>query len=247
LIRSPRIDPKPILDGWKLLESTAIYRARKTNPFFGNDAKAPTIGQILLMSKQQLERRVLANPKIDIYEQGRTDIRAGHIDRRVLATLEFLAANGLSPTVTSLLRTGSITTSGNLSHHSTGSAADIAAINGVPMTGHQGAGSITDIAVRRLLSLQGAMKPAQIITLMQYPGTDNTVAMADHHDHIHIGWRPAYDATSSTRAGGASGSILKPSQWYRVIDRIAKIENPKVVQGPAKRVIKVTPRRRAAR
>ena len=24
---APRIDPKPILDGWKLLESTAIYRA----------------------------------------------------------------------------------------------------------------------------------------------------------------------------------------------------------------------------
>ena len=25
---APRIDPKPILDGWKLLESTAIYRAQ---------------------------------------------------------------------------------------------------------------------------------------------------------------------------------------------------------------------------
>ena len=26
---APRVDPKPILDGWKLLDSTAIYRAAK--------------------------------------------------------------------------------------------------------------------------------------------------------------------------------------------------------------------------
>ena len=38
---APRIDPKPILDGWKLLESTAIYRSAKRNPFFGADAEAP--------------------------------------------------------------------------------------------------------------------------------------------------------------------------------------------------------------
>src|SRR4051794_33533808 len=31
---APRVDPKPILDGWKLLEATAIYRAADKNPFF---------------------------------------------------------------------------------------------------------------------------------------------------------------------------------------------------------------------
>jgi murein DD-endopeptidase MepM/ murein hydrolase activator NlpD len=60
---APRIDPKPILDGWKLLESTAIYRAAGKNPFFGPDAKQPTIGQILLMSKEALVQHVLANPR----------------------------------------------------------------------------------------------------------------------------------------------------------------------------------------
>ena len=30
---APKIDPKPILDGWKLLEATAIYRAAGKNPF----------------------------------------------------------------------------------------------------------------------------------------------------------------------------------------------------------------------
>ena len=71
---APRIDPKPILDGWKLLESTAIYRAAGKNPFFGRDAANPSIGQILLMSKEALVRRVLANPRIDAYDCGRHDI-----------------------------------------------------------------------------------------------------------------------------------------------------------------------------
>jgi hypothetical protein len=48
---APYIDPKPILDGWKLLGATAVYRATGVDPFFGPNAKKPTIGQILLMSK----------------------------------------------------------------------------------------------------------------------------------------------------------------------------------------------------
>ena len=59
---APRIDPKPILDGWKLLESTAIYRAAGKNPFWGPDSKNPSIGQILLMSKEALQHRVLTDP-----------------------------------------------------------------------------------------------------------------------------------------------------------------------------------------
>ena len=94
---APRIDPKPILDGWKLLESTAIYRAAGKNPFFGSDSDAPSIGQILLMSKEALAERVVNNPRIQIYGCGRRDVQTGQIDRRVLATLEFLAASGFKP------------------------------------------------------------------------------------------------------------------------------------------------------
>ena len=237
---APRIDPKPVLDGWKLLESTAIYRAKAKNPFFGKDARTPTVGQILLMSKQSLQRRVLANPNVRIYDEGRRQIRAGMIDRRVLALLEFLAANGLEPTVSSLFRPGSITSSGNVSHHASGSAVDIAAVNGTPMMGNQGKGSITDITNRRLLQLQGAMKPAQIISLMSYEGTDNTLAMSDHADHIHVGYRPVGDDRSSSKY---SNAVLKPGQWLKVIDRISEIENPKVRTKPSKVSIKVTPKR----
>jgi murein DD-endopeptidase MepM/ murein hydrolase activator NlpD len=230
---APRIDPKPILDGWKLLESTAIYRARNKNPFFGDDAKTPSIGQILLMSKETLARRVLSDPSIDIYPCGRQDIRAGVIDRRVLATLEFLSASGLKPTVSALrCGHGYYTTSGNVSEHSFGTAVDIAKINGIPILGHQGQGSVADITVRRLLTLQGTMEPHQIITLMTYAGAPNTIAMADHADHIHVGFRPLYG--SNTKLGRRLATVLKPNQWIKLIDRISQIDNPKVLLKPSR-------------
>jgi len=36
---APYIDPKPILDGWKLLEATARVPRRRVNPFFGQHAR----------------------------------------------------------------------------------------------------------------------------------------------------------------------------------------------------------------
>ncbi|WP_053226697.1 lytic murein transglycosylase [Solirubrobacter soli] len=237
---APRIDPKPILDGWKLLESTAIYRAKGKNPFVGPDAATPTIGQILLMSKETLQQRVLADPRIQIYDCGRQDIQAGQIDRRVLATLEFLVASGLNPTVTSLNCGHSLmTASGNVSEHSTGTAVDIAAINGIPILGNQGKGSITDITIERLLTLQGTMKPHQIISLMSgddFPGSDNTLALPDHADHIHIGFRPQYG--SNSKLSKQLNAVLKPSQWTRLIERLGKIDNPTVRVEPSKSAIK---------
>jgi len=238
---APRVDPKPILDGWKLLESTAIYRAARKNPFVGKDAKTPSIGQILLMSKETLVQRVVNNPRIEIYGCGEADIRSGQIDRRVLATLEYLAASGLKPTVTSLrCGHGYLTASGNVSEHSTGTAVDIAAINGVPILGHQGSGSIADLTVQRLLTLQGTMKPHQIISLMTFEGADNTYAMGDHADHIHIGWRPLYG--QSRKAARRIDAILKPRQWIKLIDRLGAIDNPEVREQPSRFSLKVTKR-----
>jgi soluble lytic murein transglycosylase-like protein/murein DD-endopeptidase MepM/ murein hydrolase activator NlpD len=235
---APRIDPKPILDGWKLLESTAIYRAAGKNPFFGPDARNPSIGQVLMMSKEALQRTVLQDPRIDLYSCGRRDIRAGVVDRRVLATLEFLASSGLKPTVTSLrCGHGYLTASGNVSEHSSGSAVDIAAVNGIPILGHQGEGSITDIAIRRLLTLQGTMKPHQIISLMTFDGADNTMALPDHADHIHVGFHPLFG--DNTKLGQQLGSVLKPGQWTKLISRLGQIDNPTVRVAPSKYAIKV--------
>ena len=233
---APRIDPKPILDGWKLLESTALYRARGMNPFFGADAGAPSVGQVLLMSKEALQRRVLEDPNVDVYSCGRHDIEGGQIDRRVLATLEFLVASGFDPTVTALECGHSyLTTSGNVSEHSTGDAVDIAKINGIPVLGHQGPGSITDIAVRRLLTLQGVMKPHQIITLMAYPNADNTLALPDHNDHIHVGFRPL-----TGKGATQFDSALKPGQWDKLIQRLGTLQNPTVSLKPSKYSIRAS-------
>ncbi|HLB21047.1 MAG TPA: lytic murein transglycosylase, partial [Solirubrobacteraceae bacterium] len=149
---APQIDPKPILDGWVQLENSSVFRAKGQNPFL---ATAPSVGQVLLESKEQLQQQVLANPHIDIYPCGRQDIQTGQIDRRVLATLEFLAVSGLKPTV-SALKCGhsDLTSEGNVSEHSPGDAVDISEINGIPIAGHQGPGSITDTTIRKLLTLQ---------------------------------------------------------------------------------------------
>jgi hypothetical protein len=229
---APRIDPKPILDGWKLLEATAIYRAAGRNPFVAN----PGVGQVLLMSKEVLTRRVLANQDINIYGCGRDDIRSGQVDRRVLATLEFLAASGLRPTVTSLkCGHGFYTKSGNVSHHSSGNAVDISAVNGTPVLGHQGKGEITEVTVRKLMTLQGAMQPAQIISLLEIGG--NTIAMGDHADHIHVGWRPLYGPNE--RLGRQARRLLSNNQWDRFVDRLTDIENPIVRTSPSKYSIRV--------
>jgi hypothetical protein len=236
---APRIDPKPILDGWKLLESTAVYKAGNDNALFGNDGRgSPSIGQILLMSKEQLMARVLANPNVEIYQCGRDDIKAGIVDRRVLATIEFLAASGLKPTISSLqCGHGYLTTSGNVSEHSTGTAMDIAAVNGVTITpSTQGEGSITDITIRRLLTLQGTMKPHQIISLMTYPGTDNTLSLPDHDDHIHVGF---YAAGEGDEDGLPKlRTILRPEQWPKLMQQLNGIQNPVVPTSPSRYAIK---------
>jgi murein DD-endopeptidase MepM/ murein hydrolase activator NlpD len=181
-----RIDPKPILDGWKLLEATAIYRAQGQNPF----ARALSGAGVLLLSKEALQKRVLADKGLRIYQCGRQDVAAGRIDRRVLAMLEYLRSKGLRLRISALECGHSyLTSSGNVSEHSSGDAVDIAEIDGVPVTGHQGAGTLTDKLIRDVLGLQGTMHPHQVISLENLPG-DTSFAMADHDDHVHVGYYP---------------------------------------------------------
>jgi len=235
--KAPYIDPKPILDGWKLLEATAVYRAAGVDPFFGKDAKNPTIGQILLMSKEQLQDRVLQDPNVQIYPCGRRDIQDGAIDRRILAVIEFLSASGLKPDVTGL-KCGhtSNAADGVDDAGSTGESVDISAINGIPIQGHQGAGSVTDVAVRRLLTLQGAMQPDEIVSLMSYKGQPTALSLPDHANRIQIAYTPLYGQNNKLSA--EVSSILQPQQWTQLINHISKISEPIVPIAPSKYAIK---------
>jgi hypothetical protein len=161
----------------------------------------------------------------------------------VLATLEYLAESGLRPTVTSLkCGHGYLTTSGNVSEHSSGSAVDIAKINGVPILGHQEPGGIADQTVGRLMRLQGTMQPHQIISLLELGGS--TMAMADHADHIHLGFKPLFGANK--KLGRQAMQVLKPGQWSDLITRLGEIDNPVVPTKPSKYALPVRGHRRAS-
>jgi Transglycosylase SLT domain/Peptidase family M23 len=234
---APYIDPKPILDGWKLLEATAVYRAAGLDPFFGPGAKNPTIGQILLMSKEQLQNRVLQDPNVEVYPCGRRDIQAGAIDRRILAVIEFLSASGLKPSISGL-KCGSTPTGSNGVDAAgvTGASVDIASVNAIPIKGHQGPGSITDITVRRLLTLQGAMQPDEIVSLMSYKGQPTAVALSDHANRIQVSYTTLYGQNKKLSA--ELGSVLTNGQWTELISRLSQIPEPIVPISPSKYAIR---------
>jgi murein DD-endopeptidase MepM/ murein hydrolase activator NlpD len=234
---APNIDPKPILDGWKLLEATAVYRAASVDPFYGPGAKNPTVGQVLLMSKQQLTLRVLSDPHVRIYNCGRRDIQTGQIDRRVLATIEFLSASGLDPYVSGLKCGASVNArTGTDQQGTTGQSVDISKINNIPVAGHQGAGSITDIAIRRLLTLQGSLRPDEIVSDIAYKSQPNTLALPDHRNRIQITYTPDYG--TNKKLSQQIKSILQPGQWAQLINRISQIPEPVVPISPSKYAIR---------
>ena len=223
---APAIDPKPLLDGWKLLEATAIYRASGKNVLRGGTS----VGQILLMPKQLLQKRVLADDRIDVYECGRKDIASGQVSRQVLATLAYLSEVGLEPTVTSLKCGHSFyTKSGNVSAHSSGDALDISRWNGQPVLGNQQTGGPTYQAIKRLMLLQGNMKPQQLISLFEIGGP--TIRMGDHADHLHVGFERA---GGNDRPGGVRAATLKGNDWFKLVDRLGDIDNPAVPRKPSK-------------
>ena len=233
---APYIDPKPILDGWKLLEATAVYRAAGVDPFFGPGAKNPSVGQVLLMSKQQLTTRVLADPHVQVYPCGRRDIEGGLIDRRVLAVIEFLSASGLDPDVSGLECGHSLTgATGTDAAGATGASVDITKINGIPVLGHQQPGSVTDMTIRRLLTLQGSMRPNQIISDISYKAQPNTLALPDHKNRIQITFTP--DFGTNNKLTKQLKSILAPGQWIQLINRISQIPEPVVPIAPSKYAI----------
>jgi hypothetical protein len=141
----------------------------------------------LLSQKRDLEDRVLNDPRLTIYSGGRSDIVAHKVDVRVLATVLYLADTFHQVTVSCLLSGHRLyARPGVISAHIYGRAVDIAALGGVSVYGHQQPGGVTDQAVRALLFLPGGMLPSQVISLLGLGGP--SFPLANHYDHIHIGY-----------------------------------------------------------
>jgi hypothetical protein len=138
-------------------------------------------------SKVKLSRKVLSTPGILIYGGGRTDIRTGRIDVRVVVLIGYLAKRHGSVTVSSLF-SGHRTFArpGIVSAHIYGHAVDIAAVGGTPIAGHQQPGGLTEAAVRSVLLLPGELQPQQVISLLGLGGP--SFPLRDHGDHIHVGF-----------------------------------------------------------
>ncbi len=228
-VNAPLIDPKPILDGWVALENTSIFRAKGENPFL---ATSPTVGQVLLESKRQLEPLVLHDPGVRLARCARQDIQAGRVGKRVLGALEFLSVSGLKPTVSGLPCSGNPAPAvvSNVDASSGEDAVDIIAVNGIPIAGRHGPGSIVDIVVRKLLTLQGLAKPQRIVSVMSYPGVANAFATPSARD-IHVSFRPLNGGAAHT--AGAFDSALTANEWTRLIARLGEIPDPTVASGPS--------------
>ena len=237
-VDAPLIDPKPILDGWVALEDTSIFRAKGENPFL---ATSPTVGQVLLESKQQLEPQVLHDGGIHLGRCARADVQGGRVDKRVLAMLEYLSVSGLHPAVAGLPCEGATPAAAAAYAPASASSEDVSitAVNGVPIAGHQGPGSIADETVRKLLMLQGLSRPQRIASLMSYPGAAVAVDSPRAADAIEVvfGALGAHGA----RAAALSSSGLTPSEWIELIDRLGEIPDPTVPGGHSSAAIPDAP------
>jgi hypothetical protein len=138
-------------------------------------------------SKAALASRILADPNVSIYQGGRNDIVANKIDVRVLAMIAYLRESFGSVTVSCLLSGHRLyARPGVVSAHIYGRAADISAVGGVPIQGHQQPGGITERTVREILLLPQEVMPRQVISLLGLGGP--SFPLADHYNHIHIGY-----------------------------------------------------------
>jgi hypothetical protein len=138
----------------------------------------------------KLQRRVLRDKRVHLTVAGRSDIRHGRVDPRVLVTLEYLANSFRKVGVSDLVSGGALfSRSGSVSAHLYGRAVDVSSLHGKKVRGHQGPGTMTEQAIRKLLLLPRSLRPRQIISLMDVDGpTGNhgSFALPDHYNRIQI-------------------------------------------------------------
>jgi hypothetical protein len=245
------IDPRSVLASWAQLAAALHPQgAKAVRPLLG-----ATASDVFLLSNDQLASDVLSDPGITIDACGRGDIASGAVDRRVLAMLAFLSRSGLQPTVSGLRCTAVHSSEASVATKSRGMhALDIAAINGTPIAGHQGPGTVTDLAIRTLLSLPGEYQPERVVSLMRYPGAANTHATPQAWSHIHVEFHAASPAVAPTvstpgavaRSAAAAptlvsqlvgGGGLTPTQWDQLVTRIAALPAPTVAVKPSSSAI----------
>jgi Transglycosylase SLT domain len=243
------IDPRPILVNWSQLDVALHPQGAKGGPVLAG----ATASDAFLLSQAELERAVLADPGIKLGSCDRSQVASGKASPRELALLVFLSRSGLKPTV-GQLRCGRAvyTAKGLTTAFPPAGTLDIAAINDIPIAAHQGAGTITDVTIRTLLTLQRQYAPKRIVSLMKYPGASSTAARPDHANYIQIelakrapvavvskttGAKIAPTAGTS-QSSTAANPILNTIEWQRLIEQVGGLQGAKVSRKPSASAIR---------
>jgi hypothetical protein len=244
------IDPRPILENWRQLGIALHPQGAKDGPVLAG----ATASDAFLLSRAELDSAVLADPDIKLGRCDREQVAAGKVGSQALALLVFLSRSGLKPTVGELR-------CGNTERTAKGIVATtfpapntiyLTAINGVPVAGHQGAGTITDITIRTLLTLQHKFAPKRIVSLMRYPGALSTVAASDYSAYIKIELAKPARAKTSKKAGAktahAAGTsatvplvanpVLNTLEWQRLMTQLSTLQTPKLSRKPSASAIR---------
>ena len=234
------IDPRPLLSGWAQL-ATALHPqgAKAAEALLG-----ATASSVLSLSRSQLQQALLSDPGVTLDARSRAPVAAGAVDPRVLAALAFLSRCGLRPTASLPGEAGAGARGGHVAV-----SADISAINGIAIAAHQGANTITDLAIRTLLALPVQSAPRAIWSLMRYPGAPRTHASTADAKRIRIEFQPTPGAgtlpaspagvarTAKLRAATAvpppAGVHLSAAQWEQLIERISSLPAPSVARRPS--------------
>jgi hypothetical protein len=224
---SVAIDPRPFLDAWSQLATLELHRAALSEPLYGPELQSTDAGEATLMSQIDLERVVLENTHVKMSLCERDTIAAGDVDRRVLASVEFLVENGLDPTIS-----GAQCTAGGSPSTSAGAVnADsitITAVNSVAV-GAGGPGTPTDSTIKALLMLTGANAPAQIAGPEAIQGAASSVADPSDDNQIVVSFTPqAAQLALASTASVAGRFALSPQRWTQLDAHLLSIPEPRV-------------------
>ncbi len=243
------IDPRPILENWRQLGIALHPQGAKDGPVLDG----ATASDAFLLSRAELDSAVLADPDIKLGRCDREQVAAGKVGSQALALLVFLSRSGLKPTVGEL-RCGNTerTAKGAVTTFPKPDTLYLTAINGVPVAGHQGAGTITDITIRTLLTLQHKFAPKRIVSLMRYPGAPSTVAASDYSAYIkielakpgpaktskNVGAKAAHAASTSATVPLVANPILNTLEWQRLMTQLSTLQAPKLSTKPSASAIR---------
>jgi hypothetical protein len=211
---SAPVDPSAIIAGWELLGRLTAGRGvlAGVGDTGAYGTRNRSIGQLLLANKSTLERAVLSDPNVSLAGCARQDIRAGRVDRRVLAVIEYLSYSGFAPGVSGL-----VCGEPNGSEAQAGTEMQISQLDRIPVAGHQREGGIVDLAIRALVRLQGALAPSQIISGRSYPWQPNITALSGD-TRLGIDFTP-----SPADASGSTTQPLNGAEWLRLDKRLAQL------------------------